>query len=97
MTLRKIDELPQVSRNGSGRTNETFTNEVLDTLRSAVNKWHIVESSDCLTDQEEIRKSRLNLYMRGKYARETYGSLETAVRTETTDKGKTIHLYARAL
>lgn len=109
MTIEKVDSLPEVSRGGSGRTNTVFTKEVLDTLRNAKNEWHIVESSNWIVvskngtlGQDMLRKTRLNLYMRGKYARETYGNLETTVRTRVgTDVGsayeKQVQLFARAI
>lgn len=109
MTIEKVDSLPEVVRNGSGRNNEVFTQEVLDTLRNAKNEWHIVEASPWIVvskngtlGRDQLRKTRLNLYMRGKYARETYGNLETTVRTKVgADVGtafeKQIQLFARAI
>ena len=93
-------ELPTIARSGSGRKNEIFTDSVLDELKSNPQAWFLVANSDWLNTEEKelVRKTRLNLYMRGKYARETYGELETTVRSTRSVNNKEIQiaLYARS-
>tara|TARA_B100001939_G_scaffold338561_1_gene344302 strand:- start:2510 stop:2815 length:306 start_codon:yes stop_codon:yes gene_type:complete len=101
--MKLVKDLPTVSRSGSGRKNEVFDKNTLNTLKSTPNSWYMVQQSPWMDseDKEKIRKTRLNYYMRGKYARENYGKLETAVRTETQvsngQKLKSVTLYARSI
>jgi len=99
--LKEIgNELPNIARSGSGRKNEIFTESVMQELKSNLGAWFLVANSDWIKteNKELVRKTRLNLYMRGKYARETYGELDTTVRSirSSTNTEIQISLYARA-
>ena len=108
MTLEKVgDSLPQISRDGSGRKSEFFTEEVLEMLRTNKGEWYKVGISPWITvfpdseyDQKQhLKQTRLQYYMRGRYISQKEDDIETSVRTEKglPDENKRIVLYARSV
>jgi hypothetical protein len=108
MTIEYVgDSLPPINREGSGRNNEFFTDEVLSKLRNDKGNWYVVSYSPWITilpdsdyDQKNhLRQTRLKYYMRGKYTSSKEPDIETAIRTEkgTPKENKRIVLYARSI
>ena len=108
MKIEKVgNSLPSISREGSGRKNEFFTDEVLEMLRLNKGEWFKVSLSPWITifpdspvDQKEhLRQTRLNYYMRGRYISQKESDIQTSVRTEKglPVENKRIVLYARSV
>lgn len=97
MTLEKVEALPPITRSGSGRNSDIFTEELLNDLRNDTDTWAIVYKSDWILEEEDIKKVRLHTYMKGRYAKKKNPDIETTVRTEKNqDDSKRIVLYARS-
>ena len=99
MTLEKVEALPPIQKTGSGRNSDIFTQEVYDFLRTDPDTWMIVHKSDWFppeTDNAVIKKNRLLIYMKGRYAAKNNSDIETTVRTEVSNNSKRIVLYARS-
>ena len=82
MTLEKVEALPPITRSGSGRNSDIFTEELLNDLRNDTDTWAIVYKSDWISEEEDIKKVRLHTYMKGRYAQKKNPDIETTVRTE---------------